>query len=403
MQDDINIVIGAKSDVRAGVNQAERDLRRGVDRMRDNMDRAMRGKGFMESFGRIFRGDISGGIEELTDKAGAGGGKGLFAKFAMIGGGLATALVAGWKAGRALDDMLGISDKVSAAWNKAAVEAGNAWDKFYKKLRSDRERAEKEQAIQFELDSKVFDIREQSRLKAMTPAQKVSYYEEGVQMADTARRAPGITPEERSTRTVAYEQMKADYEEALAANSQAHAAELKQEWLQQQDAEERKRQIISDTDELMRSFAEQKAKQDRDNALREIDNAQEVAGAKVAAAQVAADGAKKARAEADRLAILVHDPAARKADHDKQKAEERAKDRNDRMDAEMAGRMARGVRGPAIDRWLGAKEAAAKAAQAEKQAAKLQQEANALTKKISDDLAKIRQQNERLLAIGGGE
>lgn len=107
MADDIKIRVGVQNNVKAGMDGVVRDVRGGLDR-------SMRGKGFAEAFGKMVRGDISGALEDLQERMGKGM-NGIAAKAVVWGGGIATALFAGFKAGKQLDEAFGLSDKIGGA------------------------------------------------------------------------------------------------------------------------------------------------------------------------------------------------------------------------------------------------------------------------------------------------
>ena len=107
MADEIKIRVGVQSDVKSGMDKVVRDVRSGADRIRSDS-----GKGFKEAFQKILTGDFSGAIEDLQNRMDAGM-KGVAAKAFVWGGGIATAIFAGYKAGQKLDTMFGISDKIA--------------------------------------------------------------------------------------------------------------------------------------------------------------------------------------------------------------------------------------------------------------------------------------------------
>jgi hypothetical protein len=138
MADDIKIKVGVRSDVKAGMDQVVRDVERGARGIK--VDRAMSGKGFMEVFGKAIRGDISGALEELQERMGNGM-RSITAKALVWGGGIATAIVAGFKAGNQLDEMFGISSKIA---NFFVPKGPVGLDELTKRLRANRNAAEKE-------------------------------------------------------------------------------------------------------------------------------------------------------------------------------------------------------------------------------------------------------------------
>lgn len=138
MADEIRIKVGVQSDVKSGMDNVVRDINSGARNIK--IDRAMSGKGFMEAFSKVLRGDISGAIEEMQERMN-GGMKSLTAKALVWGGGIATAIVAGFKAGQQLDKMFGISDKIAGLFVKAGP---TGLDENTKRLRANRQAAEKE-------------------------------------------------------------------------------------------------------------------------------------------------------------------------------------------------------------------------------------------------------------------
>lgn len=107
MADEIKIKVGVQSDVKSGMDGVVRDVRSGMNRIRSDS-----GKGFKEAFQKIVTGDLSGAIEDLQARM-DGGMKSITAKAFVWGGGIATAIFAGYKAGQKLDTMFGISDKIA--------------------------------------------------------------------------------------------------------------------------------------------------------------------------------------------------------------------------------------------------------------------------------------------------
>jgi hypothetical protein len=113
--DAIRIQVGVASNVKAGMDSVVKDINSAKPRIeaigKDS------GKGFAEAFGKVLRGDISGAVEDVQRKL-AEGGKKISAVGLVWGAGIATALVAGVKAGIKLDEMFGISDKIGNALAK---------------------------------------------------------------------------------------------------------------------------------------------------------------------------------------------------------------------------------------------------------------------------------------------
>lgn len=224
MGNDITIKIGVNSSVAAGMDQVNKDLKKSGSAIESTA--GDHGKGFSKAFVKGFKGDFSGSLETIMDKMDADmeSGKG---KALIWGAGIGTAFFAGWKAGKMVDEMFGISDKIAKAWNNAAVEAGKAWDEFrlkLKKIRQDEEEAVKQTAEQ---ESKVFDIREKAAMKRMSPGDKVNYLAAGIDTLELTSSEKGISAKEKKERTIMLEEMKSDYEDALDEMERDHGKFVK--------------------------------------------------------------------------------------------------------------------------------------------------------------------------------
>lgn len=234
MGNDITVKVGVSSSVAAGMDQVSKDLQKGGAAIESTA--GSHGKGFSKAFVKGFKGDFSGSIETIMDKIGADmeSGKG---KALIWGAGIGTAFFAGWKAGKMVDEMLGISDKVAKAWNAAAVEAGKAWDEFrlkLRKIRQDEEEAVKQTAEQ---ESKVFDIREKAAMKRMSPAEKVEYLDAGIATLELTSSQSWISAKEKKERTIMLEEMKSDYQDALDEMERDHGAFVKKTYEESVKAE----------------------------------------------------------------------------------------------------------------------------------------------------------------------
>jgi len=125
MADDIKIRVGVSNNVKAGMSGVIRDIEKSVPSGK------AAGKGFMESFMKGMRGDIAGAMQGFQESMGAGM-TGIKAKALVWGGGIATALFAGIKAGQMLDNTFGISDKLG---NYFASKYGEVEDESLKGFR----------------------------------------------------------------------------------------------------------------------------------------------------------------------------------------------------------------------------------------------------------------------------
>lgn len=272
MSDDIKIKVGVRSSVKAGMDDVVNDIRKGGDQIESTA--GMHGKGFSKAFVKGFKGDFSGSIETIMSKMGieAETWKG---KALVWGAGIGSALVAGWKAGKLVDEMFGISDKIAAGWNAAAVKAGKAWDDFYKKLRDIRVNGvggEKDVENTVETDAKVFDIREKQKLKGMTGREKVAYYEDEVAMAEKAVEKNKLTKrddkgvevyvlsyKEQQERILALEEARARVEDARREAEKEEAAAAKKDYEDRiakekelADARKKQKEILDDFNRMQR-------------------------------------------------------------------------------------------------------------------------------------------------------
>lgn len=137
MADEIKIKIGVQNNVKAGMDGVVRDIESGTRRAVAR-DRSGSGKGFAEAFGKAIRGDFSGAVEEMQERMNAGM-KSTWAKAAVWGAGIASALVAGFKAGQALDQMLGLSDKIANIFVKPTAQGLDPATKALREARLKRE------------------------------------------------------------------------------------------------------------------------------------------------------------------------------------------------------------------------------------------------------------------------
>lgn len=155
MANDITVTVGARSDVANGMNQVVSDVQRGADKAKVALDKSMSGKGFKGIASAFATGDISGAFEQLREKMESQS-KTLTAKAMLWGGGIATALFAGIQAGMAIDQKLGISDKISKWWTKDIDKANEELRVKTEAMREQRRAKEKaaEEARKKEISDK---------------------------------------------------------------------------------------------------------------------------------------------------------------------------------------------------------------------------------------------------------
>lgn len=360
MADDIKIKVGVQSNVKAGMDGVVRDVEKGADRARQAVDKSMRGKGFAEAFSKVLRGDISGALEDLQERMGKGF-SGIAAKALVWGGGIATALIAGFKAGQKLDEMFGLSDK-AGGW------LGNTFGtKLDDAAKSQMDAAKK--ARQQRDDNDTFAANAEARSQAMR--------DEGDPFAEWAK----MSDDDR------------------AKASASHDAQIKQEVESYKDGERQKQDAARRTAEIEAEFSEmrkaqmaeqtQARRQAVSDEITQLNKLKANLGGRLDSAQ---DAASAARSRADALNVLAHDPDARQAQRDKDRDEARANRRRENYDREMAGRLARGVRGESIDAWREWR-------MAEKEAAKAQNAVDDAQKQIADNTRRIADKTDQLLQI----
>jgi len=397
MADEIKIRVGIQNNVKPGMDAVVRDV--------ENSAKSMRGKGFMEAFSKAIRGDISGALEDLSARMGKGFG-GLAGKAALWGGGIATALMAGWKAGTKLDQMFGISDKIAAAWTKSADQIGQKWDAFYKRLRKARMDAEHEAKVAFETDQKRFDIREKSRLKRMTPQERVDYAEEGVRSARAASEARAITPDERGRRRVVLEEQEAEYQDAVDARNAANEkAEEEKRAAAQKTADAEQAELRKAQDALYDAVREERAQ--AVGAAREKQAADEKAN-KEKLAGLAAEmkrlddviAKERERAEAAQAGIdVAADPGAWRGAQSAGKLRDREEARRKRIEENWEANAARGTKAPPrIQAWLDEKKAKDDAEAKAQAAAQALRGAQAAKDKLEKEAAEAAVKAEATLA-----
>jgi hypothetical protein len=169
MADDIKIRVGVQNNVKAGMNGVVRDIERETSRL-GTSSKGATGRGFMEGFMKLSRGDISGLIADLQERLGAGMSS-IAGKMLLWGGGIATALVAGFKAGQQLDAALGLSDKISAALvNRFGTMEDDALKQKVAAMRKSRETIEAEKKK--DIESQIKMIEEENAV--IEEAEKVS-------------------------------------------------------------------------------------------------------------------------------------------------------------------------------------------------------------------------------------
>jgi len=350
MSDDIKIRVGVSNNVRAGMGGVIRDIQN-------------EGKNTGTRFGTAFRQAMSGNISGAMN--------------ALFGGLVAGAAMAGWNAGKAIDQAFKISDNVANWWTKGLDAAGAAWDQFYKKLRAQRETLASLLTSGNKLDQSVFGIREKSKMAGMSPGEKVDYLSEGLAMAGRGKASAEANLEraaaeasrpsknseqadarkknlqdamaERDRIVLIYEEMNADYQDALAERSKAWDANLKAEYEATKKAEQDK------ADSARRTFEieEEWRKMGREATVKALN--EELDGVKKAEAangekqrsikESLTENEKAARQAADRLAIAENGGSWKSAQQEK-RAKDRAADREIRILEQAMAMEGRGVKLP---------------------------------------------------------
>ena len=350
MADDIKIRVGVSNNVKAGMGDIVRDIQ-------------SEGKNLGSRFGRGFKSAMTGDIAGAMN--------------AILGGFVAGAAVAGWNAGKAIDQAFKISDSVANWWTKGLDAAGAAWDQFYKKLRAQREALASLLTSGNKLDQSVFGIREKSKMARMSAGEKVDYLSEGLTMAGRGKASAAANLEraaaeasrpsknsaqadarkknleeataERDRIVLIYEEMNADYQDALAERSKAWAANQKSEYEATKKAEQDKADSAKRTFEIEKEWrkmgreASEKALKDE---LEGVKKAEAANGEKQRSIKESlTENEKAARQAADRLAIAENGGSWKSAQQDK-RAKDRAADREIRILEQAMAMEGRGVKLP---------------------------------------------------------
>jgi hypothetical protein len=374
--------------------------------------RSLSGSGIKSALTQIMRGDVSGAIESLSEGLNLGM-KSIAAKAVVWGGGILTAFTAGWKAGKALDEMLGISSKIANIWAGPALKGVGDTVERLRAARKEAEaiKAAAEETANFEAkragiiaERKTIGGTAQDRLDLETQKMldlQTSLYEEGL----------GI--EEQRKRLLAYE------EQINVVKSAGVAADKESADLAKNEADEKRKQAeeeirwnkeISDADA---AASEQAFKRDVDRAAqreqdekgalqKQLDGIQ-----KGDAARKQVDDARRDRlqevmranawgpgafdAAADSSAFAESKRADRKAQSDFDRDVRRAEQAQARMD--------KGVATPRDIALLGAMGANARAKAARDEMAQMDKQA----KQAAIDTAKnTRDLNDKIDAINKG-
>ena len=136
MSDEIKIRVGVQNNVQAGMANVVRDIKKQGKNM---------GEGWAEGFKNAAQGNVQGALTGI------------------FGGFIAGAAAAGWEAGKRLDAMLGLSDKVAKWWTSGAEAADAAWEKFRKnQLNMRKELSETAKAVE-----QSWDIKEKKNQKVI--------------------------------------------------------------------------------------------------------------------------------------------------------------------------------------------------------------------------------------------
>jgi hypothetical protein len=360
MADEIKIRVGVQNNVEAGMANVVRDIKKQGKNM---------GEGWAEGFKNAAQGNVQGALTGI------------------FGGFIAGAAMAGWQAGKKIDEFFGVSNKVAEWWTKGYDAAGQAMDVFYKKLRKNRMDAEEAAKQEAEGDQKRFEIQEKARMKRMNSQQRLDYATEGVRSATAATESNNISPEERKNRMVTLEQMKSDYQDALDDRNKDWAASLKSEYDATVAAEKAKQDAIKHTFEVEAEWRRMAATDSRNAMIQDIANAEKQAQANAGAIPGLAANAAAAAGAAG-MAMDMLDPDKRAAAKDAAREKERL---NFRL-TQAVQRRARGITSAADDRLINANNALFKQNQA-------QQALEAAQAQQAKDIAAIRAMQEKLLTM----
>jgi hypothetical protein len=316
--------------------------------------KSLNGSGIKGALTQLVRGDISGAIESLSDGLNIGM-KSISAKALVWGGGIATALIAGWKAGQRLDEMLGISDKIATAWAGAANNIRDSMTRSMAAVRLEFAATEKADA---ELASKLEDVF--SKRKAIGGGAQGNLQAETEKMIKLQQESEelGLSREESDKRAIALEeQINVVKAAGIAADEESLSLVEQKAKLKREDAEWSERIAKSEEAAGQKRFQEE-VKKAEIAAMAKLDAAKK---AKEGEKQKAEDVAKAQKAKDDeRIAKLrdmakmievgnakidiAKDPDAFRNDQNQKKIAKRDEDREKRLIAQAKADQARGVK-----------------------------------------------------------
>lgn len=425
----LEMEIVGKNSTAKGWDKVESDAMRRAKKIRDGInrdgglsgnvagksDKSMQGKGFMEVFSKALRGDISGAIEDLQERLGAGM-KNVAAKATVWGAGIATAFFAGWKGGQQLDQIFGISDKIAAKLARDGVQIDKvlgAQAASWKQLRIEAEKTRDAAQKAVDYYAELLDIRAKNQADLTgTPQAQLEYEARKLEKMRSGLYEQGISEDEMRKRQL-------EFEKQVGRVNTASGATVAQED-SKQAAIDRVSQSISDDaikeheDAVRRSAEFEKemvdmVHEERRTALEEelrgieekmrkeakaSDAVLQQLGVKAAELQKIIDKGNAANAAVNK-AIL--DPEGRKAAANAAKEDARNKKRIEGRLGEWAVAEQRGTKIPKWQRQALVDAQKAKAGQAaQAQMNNLQQQAARAQIKAQEDIEKMRVAMENL-------
>jgi hypothetical protein len=353
------------------------------------------GNRFKLALTQALRGNFSAALDTVTQSATAGG--------LRIAGALTAAFI-GWDIGKRIDSAFGLSDKISKKLVSIDQDmAIKARADAYKMLREEAEKAREAEAKYKEILSETNDIIARNISESEgTPEARLKYESDKLESMRPGLYEEGITDEEKLNREKDFQAQvgrlnsasraieKQEEDERLRAVAEFDEAS-KKSWQSAKDAEEKKRAAQQASRDFEKEMAAMSIEDSKRKADAEIDGIRRMIDARKDALDKANDAAKKAQDIFD----VLRDPDKAKAAAQDTKDKDRAAKRQARIDAEMEGRIGRGVTGKGIDDWLDMKAA-------ERRAEAAKQEALDLAKKQAADIKKMADKVDALFVLKGG-
>jgi hypothetical protein len=403
MSDDIKIRIGAENRVRAGVDAVGNDL----NQAKGKFERIGKsgGKGFAEAFGKALRGDISGAMADFHEGM-RGSMAGIIGKAALWGSGIATAIFAGWKAGKALDKQFNISDKISNLMIREELKSAKEYGDQLDALRAKRKALREEQEKAAKLEKEIAGYREKNAarqeknvVKGMSAVDRYNYLSEKVERLQGGINQPGVSAAENQKRIEELNDVNDAMNAAMEEVRKEHAASLKAEYEAEQAANAEKKARAEEQAAFRRGLIE-------DGLRAEIKAIEAIKAADLAAMEDRAAKAGElaaAKAAADAGVAGAMDPkgwrAAKKAGED---ADRKAR----REDAQLGRWMdmeRRGIKLPARAREaLDALARAGAARREQKENEALDKAAKEAQIKMQKDVEGLKGRLDDLLTLKGG-